>query len=425
MSRKSVHLFSVALLGFSLVPSNAWADEIAEPAVPNVTTEFIESPTVEVEQAVSEPEVVPEEPVPVETELPEQESAPKENVDLEATPEPEKEAVTSQVNTSQQVVAEPADTIQQPRAARATTPVLKDDYDGKIVDHDKAITDKDAKITAEYNFMPNFDNLDDIVVTSNGGYLKSSKFYRFDLTKESVNSIVVIYKNVGTYNGKVVDMKVTVKDWTALPGSVSNRLDIYKGNGISMYGISDVRLNYSFIDNVTSAAMNVSGFFNFTDIDLRQSIDLFDNNNVQNYYVTKDNQLYFKSHNGYIRIGEIDGNRTDNFDMDHWLTYTYKNVSNFDVRYNQDYETSAVFNYTYQAPIVIEEKPTKPVEKEPEEVEPVETQVEPVDTQVEQAKPLKQAVLPQTNDQTNTIFTILGGACLFLCGALFLNRKKG
>ena len=405
------------------MPSNAWADEIAEP---RCTYEFIESPTVEVEQAVSEPEVVPEEPVPVGNGVAgTRESAPKENVDLEATPEPEKEAVTSQVNTSQQVVAEPADTIQQPRAARATTPVLKDDYDGKIVDHDKAITDKDAKITAEYNFMPNFDKLDDIVVTSNGVYLERFGYYSFDLTQESANSIVVIYKNVGTYNGKVVDMKVTVKDWTALPGSVSNRLDIYKGNGISMYGISDVRLNYSFIDNVTSAAMNVSGFFNFTDIDLRQSIDLFDNNNIQNYYVTKDNQLYFKSHNGYIRIGEIDGKWTDNFDMDHWLTYTYKNVSNFDVRYNQDYETSAVFNYTYQAPIVIEEKPTKPVEKEPEEVEPVETQVEPVDTQVEQAKPLKQAVLPQTNDQTNTIFTILGGACLFLCGALFLNRKKG
>lgn len=486
MFRKSVHLFSVALLGLSLVPSNAWADEIAEPAVPNVTTEFIESPTVEVEQAVSEPEievsepqpepeVVPEEPeeaelieepVAVETELPEQESAPKEKVALEATPEPEKEAVTSQVNISQQVVAEPADTIQQPRAARATTPVLKDDYDGKIVDHEKAITDEDAKITAEYNFMPNFDNLDDIVVTSNGGFLERSTYYLFDLTTESANSIEVIYKNVGTYNGKVVDMKVTVKDWTAFSGSVYNQLYIYKGNGISMHGISDVRLNYYFIDNVTSAAMNVSGFFNFTDIDLRQSIDLFDHNNVQNYYVTKDNQLYFKSHNGYIRIGEIDGKGTSDFDMDHWLTYTYKNVSNFDVRYNQDYETGAVFNYTYQAPIVIEEKPTKPVEKEPEEVEepivieetpekeivekeveltvPVVAEkktetftviptvkatvkaekVEPVETQDVQAKPLKQVVLPQTNDQTNTIFTILGGACLFLLGALFLNRKK-
>ena len=190
---------------------------------------------------------------------------------------------------------------------------------------------------------------------------------------------------------------------------------------------------------------------------MKQSIDLFDHNNVQNFYVTKGNELYVKTHNGFIRVGEINGDRTNDLNMDHWLTYTYKNISNFDVRYNQDYDSGAVFNYTYQAPIVIEETAVVPEIKEPEVVEetPIEEEtatdeVVPVKTEtatvslaakaeaakvevaktevkkveVKKAEPLKQAVLPQTNDKVSSIFITLGGACLFLFTALFLNKKK-
>lgn len=36
----------------------------------------------------------------------------------------------------------------------------------------------------------------------------------------------------------------------------------------------------------------------------------------------------------------------------------------------------------------------------------------------------KQAELPKTNEQTSSILTIIGGACVFLFTALFLNKKK-
>ena len=350
----------------------------------------------------------------------------------------------------------------QPVSTKAAVPVLKDDNDGKIVDHEKAITDEQAKIPAEYNFMPNFDHLEDIVVTSAGSYQDRTNYFAFDLSQETPNSITVVYKNVGTYNGKVIDMKVTVKEWTAFSGSLYNQLRIHKKNGITMSGISDVRLNYSFLDNLTASAVNVSGFFNFTDIDLLQSIDLFDHNNVQNFYVTQGNQLYFKTHNGYTKVGEINRKKTNDLDMNHWLTYTYKNVSNFDVRYNQDYDSGAIFNYTYQATIVIEETP---ITSEPEKSEVIEelpvqeetssekatvtttktaepgkvkteimTQrvaekvqpqnITPAEIKVKEAEPLKQAVLPQTNVQNNSIFALLGSACIVLFIALFKNKKK-
>jgi len=37
---------------------------------------------------------------------------------------------------------------------------------------------------------------------------------------------------------------------------------------------------------------------------------------------------------------------------------------------------------------------------------------------------IKQAELPKTNEQTSSILTIIGGACIFLFTALFLNKKK-
>lgn len=237
-------------------------------------------------------------------------------------------------------------------------------------------------------------------------------------------------------------------------------------------GIKDVHLNYSFIDNLTGKEVPISGFFNFTDIDLSQSIDLFDNNNVQNFYVTKGNMLYYKVHNGYIKIGEINGGGTVDTNMDYWLTYTYKNISNFDVRYNQEYETGALFAYSYQAPVVIEESlpieiipvvpnvpdvPEKEVEtpaKEmpiPEKKTPTKVTVKeknklvqlgaqkpvllaatktiglPATQPVTETAPVlqvEQRRLPQTNEKKASIFTTLGGTTLVFLSGLFIKKKK-
>ncbi|MDU5333421.1 LPXTG cell wall anchor domain-containing protein [Enterococcus sp.] len=472
MFRKSVYLFSVALLGVTFVPSSAWADETTEPTTPVVTTELIESPTDVSEQPILESQEPEAENKPELEEAVEEEGLTPENIEnnqegTEQAEMPVAESVEKATSDDAIEKATPQPAVgststMQPVSTKAAVPVLKDDNDGKIVDHEKAITDEQAKIPAEYNFMPNFDHLEDIVVTSAGSYQDRTNYFAFDLSQETPNSITVVYKNVGTYNGKVIDMKVTVKEWTAFSGSLYNQLRIHKKNGITMSGISDVRLNYSFLDNLTASAVNVSGFFNFTDIDLLQSIDLFDHNNVQNFYVTQGNQLYFKTHNGYTKVGEINRKKTNDLDMNHWLTYTYKNVSNFDVRYNQDYDSGAIFNYTYQAPIVIEETP---ITSEPEKSEVIEelpvqeetssekatvtttktaepgkvkteimTQrvaekvqpqnITPAEIKVKEAEPLKQAVLPQTNVQNNSIFALLGSACIVLFIALFKNKKK-
>ena len=505
--KKGVYLFSVALLGVSLCPSTVFADEAVEAAATSeVTAEFVESPVNPVNQVNEAAETVEPDEQAV---LPEEADS---QVAVSNDPqEPSNEAISesitettvdatqesvSNVELENTKIEEPAAVrqaaVEKPESAKTTatesvTPVaqtetralfaaaqmLKDDYDGKITDHEKTSTDDNAKISSEYNFMPNFDNLAGILIEGATPHEETDTSITFNLEIATPNTIRVTYKNVGTYNGKVIDMKVTVKDWTILSSSYySSKLVLYKSNGITMQGIKDVHLNYSFIDNLTGKEVPISGFFNFTDIDLSQSIDLFDNNNVQNFYVTKGNMLYYKVHNGYIKIGEINGSGTVDTDMDYWLTYTYKNISNFDVRYNQEYETGALFAYSYQAPVIIEESlpieiipvvpnvpdvPEKEVETPAKEMPAPEKQTPTKVTVKEKAKlvqlvaqkpvllavtktielPATQPVtettpvlqveqrrLPQTNEKKASVFTTIGGAALVFLSGLFIKKKK-
>lgn len=471
MAKKSVYLFSTVILGFSLAPISVWGDEITEPTANNVTTELIESPSSaspvsEAEQPI-EPaaaaetteqtsEIVATEPVSeINTEVPESgetlelpvEPAKADSIAEEAQPLEEQEPTPS-MEPEITEAAQPEPTVAA-ASTRAAKTALKNDYDGKIVDHNMAITDETTKIPDAYEFMPNFANVKDIVIGGTKNYTTDGYSYVFDLDTEKPNTITVTYKNVGIYNGKVIDMRITVKGWTALAGR--QVLYINKDNGITMKGISDVLLNYAFLDQLTASPVKLSGFFNFTDIDFEQSIDLFNNNNIQNFYVTKNNQLYFKVHNDYIKIGEINNQKTNHYDMRYWLTYTYKNVSNFDVRYNQDYETDAVFNYSFKLPLSMNAPgfvdPTIPLDVEmPDELNPAaNTNQEPaanptltsgktpdvasiLPESAEREKiPVAQATqaeLPKTNERVSSVFTFIGGACIFLFTALFLNKKK-
>lgn len=496
MAKKGIYLFSVAILGCSLIPSIAWADETKEQAVSNISTEFVESPSndeiapaavaaeaTQTNEVLMEPEVVETEPissgstelaVPEVTETTELEvpANPVEVADVE-TPEGSEKEITEEKPASEELEATVPDTIKTPESngekaadsinevetTKAAAPVLKENNDGKIVDHEKAITDENVRVPAEYEFMPNFANVKDVMVGGTVNYISDGYTFTFDLDSEKPGVITVTYKNVGTYKGKVIDMKVTVNGWTALAGK--QVLHINKDNGITMRGIRDVLLNYSFFDNLTTAPVKLSGFFNFTDIDLEQSVDLFYKNNIQHFYVTKNNQLYYKINGDHIKIGEIDNINTTNLDMSHWLAFTYKNVFGFDVRYNQDYETDAVFNYSFKLPFIMRDTPgfydpsiPKDVEM-PDEPNPAdngsqgtmgtvgiaspavatsETSEVMTGTQApvqsaDQTAPVAaiqtiKAELPKTNVKKGSFLTILGGVCILLFTALFLKKNN-
>lgn len=487
MAKKSIYLFSVALLGVSMIPNVVWGEEVTESEAANITTELVErannvseSPAEEVAASpIGEQEIAAEqaEPTAVSTDSIESENSAvqiEEVTDSEVTEtssvSPESTETTAIIEPDKTTEAPPTVQEKQPEPAatgessetRASAPALKEENDGKIVDHQKTITDENTQLPNDYAFMPNFANVQGIVIGGTNNYVNDGYTFTFDLDTEKPNTITVTYKNVGSYQGKVIDMRITVKGWTALAGK--QILQINKDNGITMSGIRDVLLNYSFLDNLTANPVKLSGFFNFTDIGLEQSIDLFDANNIQNFYVTKSNQLYYKKHDGYIKIGEINNNKINNLNMHYWLTYIYKNVSGFDVRYNQEYETNAVFNYSFKLPVTIGEIPPGIVDPTiPIDVEVPEESVVNERSQDQSANPtaktgswvatvlaktevnqlsekatqsvgstkstavpqIAQAELPKTNEQSSSYLAILGGACISLFTAIFLNKKKG
>ncbi|MBO0452543.1 LPXTG cell wall anchor domain-containing protein [Candidatus Enterococcus murrayae] len=466
MAKRSIYLFSTMILGFSMVPSTAWADETIDLAATNSSIELVQSSDSSPAASITEESEAEEVPVVEETaEMdavePEPVSqtpvAPIETMEAVEEDKESKEASAIDQESKDESVSEETSTNDEATAEVLTTPTaktaLKNDHDGKIVDHSKAVTDENTKVPDDYEFMPNFANVKEHVVGGTQNYTSDGYSYVFDLDSEKPNTITVTYKNVGTYKGKIIDMRITVKGWTALAGR--QVLYINKENGITMKGIKDVLLNYSFLDALTATPVKLSGFFNFTDIDFEQSIDLFNNNNIQHFYVTKNNQLYYKIYNEYIKIGEINNQSTNNFDMRYWLAFTYKNVSNFDVRYNQEYETDAVFNYSFKLPFAMggifgAVDPTIPLDVEmPDEPNPAgngnqaaETAAsgpteeknklpeaipiihKPVQQKQLSAVSVKQTTLPKTNEQIGSILSLVGGACLILSTALFLNRKK-
>lgn len=320
--------------------------------------------------------------------------------------------------------------------------------DTPLIDHEKTITDKNAVITSEYNFMPNFNNLDQVIVTgdvfasgtNSSSSINKEDYYTFALYNAAKNSISITYKNVGLYDGKKIDLKVTVKDWSLLNSSdpTNQFVTIYANNSFFIKGLSNILFDYAFLDNQTANAVKVSGFFNFTDIDMNQSIDIFDNNNLKNIYTSDSNKLYYRNEDGYLTIGDPNFYFTTPDDEDFWVTYTYDQVSNFSIRFRQDRETQAYFSYEYSAPVVIEESepPKKIVEsKEPAPIfqslstktneEPVQTKVVQEEEEVTLAATPNESShdLPATGEHVTPSFTIYG-TIIALLSLIFLKRER-
>lgn len=298
------------------------------------------------------------------------------------------------------------------------------DNDGRLVDNEKTITDQNAKIPSKYNFMPNFSKLDGIIVESDIKYKDEGDHFIFNLADAARNSISVTYKNVGTYNGKVIDLKLSVKDWVPYPKKDKFDIFVYKNNGIKLLGVDSILLNYSFLDNATLKNINVSGFFNFTDIDYMQSIDIFNNNNIKNFYATKDNKLAYKDYGDYIQVGETKGVAIEPDNKNYWITYTYSDTSNFDIRFRQGKSVNGEFFYSFQAPNVIEETPKK---EEPKKEEPKFIGVA-TKNETPQAPTLltnkkivtEKTTLPATGENSNLILAMIGFVIISLAG--YLNK---
>lgn len=428
--KKGIYLFSSALLLMSAFPLTAFGEE-----------EITEDSSVMVNENNMEVEIIQHDEVEGI-----QENQPKQTEEL---PEMKMESssedliVTDNLDENNQEITEgqKTETIEvqtekkNPRAISPESGIEIPDYDGKLVDKDNTITDVEkGKVTAEYAFMPQINSDTEVIVS--GNYTKENDTFNFMLNDNQQGKISIIYKNVGTYNGKIIDLKVSFDAWTLMKafeknGTYSAYLNLSSSStAIYMKGLRALTANYYFLDNLTGLNATISGFFNFTDIDNNQYLDIYDNANIKNFYAAKDNVLYYKINENFISIGDYFGKNALDSEKDkkYWLTYTYDKTSHFTITFNELREEisgySALFDYSYAAPVVIETQQKK-VAKESLPItqnmtyNPQKSQsfLEPVSVQREE-----QSLLPATGEKEQSMFLVAGS--LLLSFMFFLLKKE-
>lgn len=149
--------------------------------------------------------------------------------------------------------------------------VISTEYNGETITIDQA---KEKWNNPDDNINPN-DRWDD-----NGMNLGTVTF----ATESAKNNYSVIYKKMGKYNNKDIDVKMTLVDFEniSIPKyTVSASAIVFTNNqiGINVTGIKWVKVKLDFIDSETGEAVIVKGNTTYWDIDQNQGV-IFNNDST-------------------------------------------------------------------------------------------------------------------------------------------------
>ena len=176
--------------------------------------------------------------------------------------------------------------------------------------------------------------------------MEANWYYPIRLTSASQKGKMgVWYRNVGEYQGKMLDMKYTIVDWTqirgattltssAIPGGskVSYTTIFFDKTGINLYTVSGYmkqpKFRIEFFDHTTGQPVAVSGHNTFKDID-----------DAQFYIASTDVRGYLASNTVLTasgnRVQSPSGGAGEN-DKPNWLTITYDNKTAIDFVFNNN-----------------------------------------------------------------------------------------
>lgn len=153
-----------------------------------------------------------------------------------------------------------------------------------------------------------------------------TQYYSFRPTNDSQKGDVWIkYSNVGSVDGRPVDLKITLMDWAKyhdFAGRISFRRDDI---AMSSQGYESVDMDWNFIDHETQDPVKVSGYFTFGDVDMSQGLkfsqptsDAIDAVVLDNEVISEGSELYYQESNGeyYIFDGVTDAEANNNTDVD-------------------------------------------------------------------------------------------------------------
>ncbi|TRZ39371.1 hypothetical protein CEQ21_07360 (plasmid) [Niallia circulans] len=189
------------------------------------------------------------------------------------------------------------------------------------------VVNENTEISSKYTFYPEFTS-DTTVETFGSGWSKkfttetsneSAAYWSFVPTSDNQKGKQgVIYKNVGLYEGKVIDLKITVMDWDSLKTEKGNIGYRMHNIGHIMQGYNSVTQKWEFIDHESGKSVKINGYLTINDIDSIQGVAFTDAqvNNFDHLYVTNDDWLKYEHTNSKHLIfdsGNASAEESDKF----------------------------------------------------------------------------------------------------------------
>lgn len=198
---------------------------------------------------------------------------------------------------------------------------------------------------SKIKYLPVIADNDDLV-----GGMKKTAVYKLPASKSGTYNLSCTYKKAGKYNGKDIDVKITISNWdvandwqSAAGNDYTNRMPgggdfgflafSSKQIGVYVAYINWVSIDYSFTYSDTGAAANVKGWSAWTDVDYSQGItfkkNTVSNNNI-NVFQIRESAKYLRycktkigEDNG-LSIYDAKGDRANTKDVDHSVQIAFQ-----------------------------------------------------------------------------------------------------
>lgn len=183
--------------------------------------------------------------------------------------------------------------------------------------------------------------------TSNTGEVTFMKQYTLTNIKDMYKGQVgVIYKNVGTYKGRQIDLKITLDDWD--PYFKKTRYISYDQDKIGhrQTGYTSVKQTWSYIDAKTGKAADMQGsYMNMIDIDSYQGITFDEKtaNTIDRLYVTDDSWIQTNKKGKQVELAAPFGNSSNDEDEFSMATVVF-NSNSFTFSWDKHYEMSTKYD---------------------------------------------------------------------------------
>lgn len=233
------------------------------------------------------------------------------------------------------------------------------------------VPDQNTMINSKYNFIASFTKKSTIETFGNGWYTtksveKNSDYFTLNYSDVIKDKVGVIYRNIGDYEGKTLDLKITINDVVNPYSKQEPQISYGKTKIEHMHkGVQGVEQTWEYIDAETQKPVNVSGFMTINDLDYLQSIkfDKETSSKMTQIFGSADSWIEFENVNDEFRFFEKNDEGSNDDDLFATFTFTYDETSklkflwsyeslNFkeDMTWDKDYFDGVYFGYVAKKP---------------------------------------------------------------------------